>query len=231
MSQGNPIESLESRTLLASTIAEMQFPPEWPGGANSPGISRFGRTIYMKGTNVAENITISTTTRTITGLDVPANLLVEFRIPGVGAPVFFTGRIRRVLIDAAGGDDRVTVADNLPRTFHPEKIVIRGGDGNDELTGGTVPNVLVGEEGNDILTGRNARDILIGGNGNDRLTGAGGNDQFYGGAGDDTFINHETFAESSFGTRDILDGGLGGTDTAQFDTNDLRLNIENNNAS
>ncbi|HZN65586.1 MAG TPA: hypothetical protein VFB66_09805, partial [Tepidisphaeraceae bacterium] len=111
------------------------------------------------------------------------------------------------------------------------KIGIRGGDGNDELIGGTMSNVLVGEEGNDILTGRNARDILIGGNGNDRLTGAGGNDRFYGGAGDDTFINRETFAESSFGTRDILDGGLGGTDTAQFDTNDPRLNLENNNAS
>jgi Ca2+-binding RTX toxin-like protein len=229
LSQWNPIESLESRTLMAS-VAEMQFPPDWPAAANQPGVWRFGRTVYVKGTPIADSIAITTSTRTVTGLDFPANLLVEFRVARVTATVLYTGRIRRVLIDTGDGADIVSISATLPRTFHPEKVVIRGGAGDDDLTGSTRRNVILGEEGNDRLVGRNAADILIGGNGNDTITGAGGSDRFYGGAGDDRFINAETSAEQPSGTRDILDGGVGGNDTAQADPGDQRRNIENNNA-
>ena len=248
MSQRTPIETLESRTLMAATIAEMQFPPRWPAAANQPGVYRFGRTIYVKGTSIEDSISISTTTRTVTGLDIPANLLVEFRVARIMAPVLYTGRIKRVLIDTGDGNDTVTIGSELPRTFHPDKVVIRGGAGNDSLTGGAARNVLIGEDGDDKLLGGAAADILIGGNGtdeltgvggndvlhggagNDTLTGGGGNDRFFGAEGDDRFINAETEAERPSGTRDILDGGVGGNDTAQADPDDRRRDIENNNA-
>lgn len=63
---------------------------------------------------------------------------------------------------------------------------IRGGEGNDTLSGTTGSDVIYAEGGNDTLNGAGGNDHLYGGYGNDALNGGSGNDKVYGEAGDDT---------------------------------------------
>jgi PKD repeat protein len=76
-----------------------------------------------------------------------------------------------VVVTAGAGNDSITFSGALavPRFVY-------GGAGNDTLTGGDGPAVLVGGDGNDALTGGAARDILIGGLGADSLSGGGDDD-------------------------------------------------------
>ncbi len=110
--------------------------------------------------------------------------------------------------DAIGGDGNDTfVADD-------DGSYIRGGIGNDTLTGST---------GIDVLDGGDNDDTLNGNEGNDQLLGRAGTDSLYGGAGDD---------ELDGGTgADIIDGG-DGNDTVLFD-NELAavtVNLSTNTA-
>lgn len=68
---------------------------------------------------------------------------------------------------------------------------INTGAGNDVVTLGRpvpVPATIRGGEGNDVLTGGAAADKLIGGPGDDELIGRGGNDLLIGGAGEDVLV-------------------------------------------
>jgi Ca2+-binding RTX toxin-like protein len=56
--------------------------------------------------------------------------------------------------------------------------IIRGGGGNDQLTGGKGNDILHGGAGNDRLKGRDGDDILVGGAGHDDVQGNGGNDTY-----------------------------------------------------
>src|SRR5215210_5946138 len=84
------------------------------------------------------------------------------------------------------------------------RIVVDGGDGNDELTGAAFvfTNLLRGGPGDDhlqagsgggafgdTLDGGPGNDRLIGGRGHDRLRGGGGRDEIRGGEGDDQIID------------------------------------------
>jgi hypothetical protein len=53
---------------------------------------------------------------------------------------------------------------------------VRGGAGNDSLTGNTLGNILEGGAGNDVLVGGSGRSLLIGGTGTDTVTGGSGDD-------------------------------------------------------
>ena len=77
----------------------------------------------------------------------------------------------------AGGSVTVTGVENL-----------RGGGGDDRLSGTAGANVLEGGAGDDILAGRAGRDQLDGGLGDDRLDGGAGADVLRGGAGADAFV-------------------------------------------
>lgn len=74
----------------------------------------------------------------------------------------------------AGGEDE----DGLP-LFLP--TLIEGDGGDDHLTGGQGPDVLLGGVGNDQLNGRGGNDILIGGLGQDDLHGGQDEDLLIGG--------------------------------------------------
>lgn len=63
---------------------------------------------------------------------------------------------------------------------------LRGGAGDDALTGDDGGNLLDGGGGNDTLVGRGVADVLLGGSGDDTLDGGGGDDDLQGEAGDDT---------------------------------------------
>ena len=222
MSHRNPLEALEPRTLLSVAL-----PPEPP---TDPGIHVIGRTVYVNGTGARDFIRI---------LNAPAS--GEDERPGqiqvqVNAmqPVFHPGNMERFIIRGNEGDDVVRIDAGLHRTFHPNGLVIFGGDGNDSLTGserndridgGAGDDLIVGFTGNDQLRGGAGNDRLLGGygtdalfgdDGNDVLIGGPGNDRLLGGAGDDTFRNRESDFERQFGFRDLLDGG-GGNDLAEDD--------------
>ncbi len=86
-------------------------------------------------------------------------------------------------------------------------IVVRGGDGDDELIGHTSPlgETFEGGPGNDIVRGVAGDDTLRGGPGNDIVHGDAGNDSRHGDDGDDLLKpdNGETPGN------DVVDGGPG----------------------
>lgn len=78
----------------------------------------------------------------------------------------FGPAVRRILVYAQDGDDRVEVTGSLDLTSE-----IFGGGGNDRLKGGGGDDVLVGGDGDDLLVGGSGRDVLIGGMGADHILG------------------------------------------------------------
>jgi Ca2+-binding RTX toxin-like protein len=72
-------------------------------------------------------------------------------------------------INTGAGNDTVT----LGRTV-PVPATIRGGEGDDVLTGGAGADKLIGGPGDDELNGRGGNDLLIGGSGSDTLNGGSG---------------------------------------------------------
>ena len=72
-------------------------------------------------------------------------------------------------LNTGAGDDVVT----LGRTV-PVPATIRGGEGDDVLTGGAGADKLIGGPGDDTLVGRGGNDLLIGGPGIDNLNGGSG---------------------------------------------------------
>ena len=86
---------------------------------------------------------------------------------------------------------------------------MRGGAGNDTITGGGGANLLQGDAGNDVIVGNGGSDVLKGGSGNDRLYGGASNDTLAGGSGTDRLAGGKGI--------DLLTGGPG-ADRFVFDT-------------
>lgn len=72
-------------------------------------------------------------------------------------------------VNTGSGDDVVTLGHNVP-----VPATIRGGEGDDVLTGGAAADKLIGGPGEDELIGRAGNDMLIGGPGPDKLIGGPG---------------------------------------------------------
>ncbi len=69
---------------------------------------------------------------------------------------------------------------------------VRGGHGNDTISGDALGNYLIAGAGNDMLNGKAGNDRLSGNQGNDILTGGAGADTLYGGNDEDIFVlEHE----------------------------------------
>ena len=134
--------------------------------AVAPDVCGKGRTLLVGGTpgNDVIAITAGTTSKT-----------VRVVVNGVAEPVAvgFT----RVVVDAGAGNDRVTFTGG-PAVSR----IVYGGAGDDVLSSGNGPAVLVGGPGRDVLTGGTQRDVLIGGAGADIETGGGGDDILLDGA-------------------------------------------------
>ena len=118
-------------------------------------------------------------------------------------------------------------------------VNVRGGSGNDTLTGNTKGNILIGGAGNDTLIGGSGRSILIGGTGVDTVTGGSGDDIVIGGttsfdnnnAALDSILGEWQSATDSYATRINFiknGGGLNGTNTLNLGTtviDDLAANV------
>lgn len=70
---------------------------------------------------------------------------------------------------------------------------LRGGGGDDELTGDWQNNWLNGAEGNDWLDGEEGNDTLLGETGDDILDGQDGQDTMVGGLGNDTYLVDDAY--------------------------------------
>ena len=125
------------------------------------------------------------------------------RLNGAGGrvdEVTYSGRSRGVVADLSGDRDDGERGEN-DLIEGVERL--RGGRGNDVLTGNNARNVIVGGRGNDVIRGlggddqlgadvsrvrttsRRTRDRINGGAGQDRIFGSGGADSLNGGSGAD----------------------------------------------
>ena len=138
--------------------------------------------------------------------------------------------VSRVVVQTAGGADRVVSSLSLPvsttlgggndtllggsgRDFvwggHGSDLV-ESGDGNDVIVGGPGNDLIKAGSGRDRATGNSGADTLLGANGNDRLEGGDGNDSLNGGSGSDT-VKGDDGADTVLGSLgpDTLAGGSG----------------------
>jgi Ca2+-binding RTX toxin-like protein len=118
------------------------------------------------------------------------------------------------------GDDTVTARGGFGSgQVFSGSAVLRGGGGDDTLTGSNLDDLIVGGAGADALTGYGGNDELRGEDGNDQLFGNDGNDLMVGGLGADSFVGgngNDTF-QAADGVADVSLSGGAGVDTAFFD--------------
>ncbi len=140
--------------------------------------------------------------------------LVEFSggktlVTAYGYTEEFTG-ISKIVFDAGEGNDTVLIAPSVTVAVEG-----RGGDGNDNLVGGSGTNKLWGDAGSDVLSGRAAGDSLVGGDGDDYLYGYGGADTLDGGDGDDAIYGEDDIGDMvEFKTKNAdFNAGTSGADS------------------
>lgn len=166
---------------------------------------------------------------------------------GIASQPFAAAQVKRIQIHGLDGDDTITLAGlsipGLVRGGRGDDTItgglgrdlIKGGEGQDSLRGGAGNDLLLGGEGDDGLWGEAGQDQLQGGLGHDQLFGGLGNDRLFGGEGQDT-LSGEQGADHVWGgagddlllardsQRDRLRGGPG-HDTPQADWKDDLLGI------
>lgn len=105
--------------------------------------------------------------------------------------------IIRGIVTMSNFDDIFTAFGDAPVGSVEAPKVVRGGLGNDTLTGANQNDKFRGNDGNDQLNGLGGNDLLYGGAGRDKVNGDtgddlvvgnAGNDALFGGAGDDRII-------------------------------------------
>ena len=118
----------------------------------------------------------------------PAIAELDVNNDGVADFSFPTADLSAIVVDGAGGDDRIaldTSRDAFPASL---QIVLAGGAGDDELEGGLGHQVLLGGRGNDLIDGNQGADDQFGGPGDDVIVWdpGDGSDLADGGTGFDT---------------------------------------------
>jgi len=125
-------------------------------------------------------------------------------VSAFGVTQEFTG-VSTIVADGGLGDDSIYLA---PGVVSP--ATLRGGAGDDEITGGNGSDELRGNDGDDLIIGGSGNDQIFGGNGNDELIGGLGGDMLEGGDGDDELFGSEGNDALSGGDgRDLLSGDEG----------------------
>jgi Ca2+-binding RTX toxin-like protein len=163
------LENLEGRTLFAAA------PP-----VVTAVLDAATSTVVVTGTKASDNVSVG----------VNAGQL-QVTSAGVVVGSFPLGGLLGVSVNAGNGHDTVVVDAGI---ILPASLLggngrdnLTGGSGHDMLDGGNGKDNLVGGAGDDQLFGGNGRDVLDGGDGNDTLSGGRGRDQVTGGPGTDTF--------------------------------------------
>ena len=104
----------------------------------------------------------------------------------------------------------------------------KGTNGDDELIGTVLPDVMYGRDGIDFLAGQGGKDKLYGGGKHDFLIGGTGDDKMYGGKGSDTLnsVDSEAGSGASISGADYVNCGPGSQDEAYVDPSDTVVNCE-----
>ena len=121
----------------------------------------------------------------------PGILQVDVGDDGSADFSFARDRVAKIAVDAAAGDDLVSI------------------DESNGVFTDSIPTTIDGGDGNDTIAGGKGNETLLGGDGNDSIDGNGGNDLALLGAGDDTFV-----WDPGDGSDKIE--GQDGTDTMRF---------------
>ena len=172
------------------------------------------------GTDMADIITITDTTVTITNV--------------FGSIVLDIASANEIVVDGLGGNDTIdasAVTNKVARLYGSEDDdVLIGGAGNDRLEGGQGADIVHGNSGDDILRNGGAGDRLEGGDGNDILQGwsnwlYGDPDvQLIGGIGDDIYEIHLI---PNSNVRSVIDdaGGIDTIDLSQWSGGGAQLDL------
>jgi Ca2+-binding RTX toxin-like protein len=131
-----------------------------------------------------------------------------------------------ITLDDVANDGAPAEGDNV----HSDIEVVKGGSGDDKLTGNTLANFFIGNAGNDTIRGGSGNDTIGGGEdmdslygdgGNDDITGDSSDDSLFGGAGDDTLnggLGEDVLVAIGGGNHDILLGADDDNNGAWLDT-------------
>ena len=173
------IECMGRRLLLATAVlAALLGPAAAANAAVSASVS--GGTLKVTGGGAGERIALRAASGGRLAVDVGDNGSANF--------TFRRSSFKRIVVNGAGGNDRLRIDDANGAFTNREKTTLRGGPGSDQLIGGRFAETLDGGDGTDTVDGNAAVDKVILGNGGDALTwNAGdGRDRVNGGAGADT---------------------------------------------
>lgn len=162
-----------------------------------------GDTLLVSGDESDETFSIGQTDNTLVVREGSASISVTSNGIAPG--------IETVILNAAGGDDIITITSVDQVGFL--SISVNGGNGNDTITAtgavlGNARLLLNGDAGNDTITGSAEDDTILGGDGDDMISGDAGNDTLRGGLGNDSLAG---------GDDDDLLEGEDGNDTLQGD--------------
>jgi RTX calcium-binding nonapeptide repeat (4 copies) len=139
--------------------------------------------------------------------------------------VDYAGRTAPITVTLTGGADDGEAGENDEVDESVENV--RGGDGDDHISGSASSNKLWGGGGNDVLLGGDGDDFIYGGDGDDQIDGGDGDDYIYGEGGNDTLMGGagEDLLDGYPGVNS-LDGGDGDADICVPTATDTAVNCE-----
>ncbi len=186
------VESLESRTLLASVGGHVDIPNIESSDAHSLHVANQHGHLVVWGSDSTDRIVI----RGKAG--DPESATVRINGVSFGSHAIDNG----IVVFGKEGNDAITLA-----RIH-ESSVIDGGAGNDILRGGFGDDSLIGGDGKDRLFGSRGDDSLWGDAAKDSLFGQADNDVLYEGTGMDVLVGgpgDNTVVRSTFDVNVIKD--------------------------
>jgi Ca2+-binding RTX toxin-like protein len=170
------------------------------GGGGADSFSIDSNSGLLRVTEGAASITVSNSTNEVTILGGNGDDSIT---------VSSIDDVRQVslIIDGQGNNDTITA---MNARLGGVLLDLRGGSGNDTITGSRDRETISGNAGDDSLSGGESSDVLDGGDGNDVLNGGLGDDSLDGGSGNDTLNGNDgnDSLQGSFGN-DVLMGGVG----------------------
>jgi hypothetical protein len=146
--------------------------------------------------------------------DEPGLLEVDIGADGSADESFVRGEIAAIAVDTRAGDDLVRIDEGNGAVNDGIPTTIDGGDGNDDLAGGTGAETLRGGDGTDSIDGNRGADVGLMG------------------AGDDTFVwdpgDGSDVVEGDDGADTMVFNGAGVAETVDLSASANRLRFSRN---
>jgi Ca2+-binding RTX toxin-like protein len=121
-----------------------------------------GGTLRVNGGGAGERIALRAASGGRLAVDVGDNGSANF--------TFRRSSFTRIVVNGAGGNDRLRVDESRGAFTNKEKTTLNGGSGADQLIGGRFAETLNGNDGNDTVDGNAGNDKVALGAGDDSLT-------------------------------------------------------------